>query len=696
MSTNPSSLQAFFAEMKRRRVFRVMAVYGVVAFIVLQVADLVFPILEMPDWTLQFVLMLALLGFPIAIVIAWAFESTGEGIKRTAPAAPEEIQEIVAQPASKRWPAGLLALAGVILLFGGGWWMGNRGAVDGTANILVSEAQASGFKAIAALPFENVNGDEENRLIAVGVHEDLLSQLQRIAALRVTGRTSVREYADTEKTFDQIAQELGVEYLLDGSVRSSGSQIVVTVALMDAASGEQLWTERYDEAFTTMNLFDIQSQIARQVVDALEAELTPQDMATLDAMSPGSDLAAQTRYHRARELFEGNVLDAVEARDELLAAVEIDPNFAAAWSRLAYMQSWLVQIDQADDAEAKAAVERTLELAPGTVEAHLASGYYSYYAQRDFDAALSAFREAERLAPSNADVVWAVGLILRRQGDWTGSNEKMKRAVQLDPRNPQKLHTLRENLSYTGAIEDANAVAERTLSIAPGNSRARVTKINTLAELDGDLDRARRLASELGFRAQDLFEGTWLSFLAIMDGDYPRALELLDETDISPSPFFETNRMGFRVSILDLMGDSAESGLAADSLLALLDSVDLGERLESPPRMVAYAALERWDDLRREIAAAETAIRRGEDATADPGWAESVVIAYGQLGDLDAGFEWLEEIVDVPAGPGLNLVVSPWLDPYRDDPRFEEILAKRAAFVAGGSRKAAEMRPWLP
>ncbi|MFQ5530713.1 MAG: hypothetical protein ACE5FP_10270, partial [Gemmatimonadota bacterium] len=216
MSKQPNSLQAFFAELKRRRVFRVMALYGVVAFVVLQAADLVFPILELPEWTLQFVLMLTLLGFPIAIVIAWAFESTDDGIKRTAPAAAEEIQGIVAEPASKRWPAGLLALAGMALLFGGGWWMGNR-ADEGPPNILVSEAQASEFKALAVLPFEDVNETEDNRLIATGVHDDLLSQLSRIAALRVTSRTSVREYEHTEKGLKEIADELGVEFIMEGT-----------------------------------------------------------------------------------------------------------------------------------------------------------------------------------------------------------------------------------------------------------------------------------------------------------------------------------------------------------------------------------------------------------------------------------------------------------------------------------------------
>jgi TolB-like protein len=255
MSQSPSFVQSLFAEMKRRRVFRVMAVYGAASFVVLQAADLVFPMLSLPEWTIRLVLGLTLLGFPLAIVLAWAFETTQEGMKRTAPARPEEIHAIVAAPRSRRWPAGLLALGGMLLLFGTGWWMGGRGDDERRIN-LVSEANAAEFRALAALPLENVTGNYENRLIAVGIHDDLLTRLSRIAALRVTSRTSVREYEDTDKSIGQIAEELGVEYILEGSVRSSGAKVRVNVSLVDAASGETLWGEQYDRDVTPENLFD--------------------------------------------------------------------------------------------------------------------------------------------------------------------------------------------------------------------------------------------------------------------------------------------------------------------------------------------------------------------------------------------------------------------------------------------------------
>jgi len=471
MSSNPSSLQAFFAELKRRRVFRIMAVYGAVAFVILQVADLAIDPLGLPEWTMTFILFFALVGFPIAIVLAWAFESTPDGMKRTEAAAPEVIQEIVAQPASRRWPAGLLALAGMALLFGGGWWMGNQGTDPAT--ILVSEAQASGFETLAVLPFENVNGTEENGQIAAGVHRDLLSQMKRIAALRVTSPTSVREYEDTQKSPMEIANELGVEFIMEGSVQSSGNQVRVTVTLVDPSTNEQVWNDQYDKEVTTDNLFQIQSEIARAVVAALEAELTPQDMETLDAMKPASSLAAQSWYHRGVEAYSaGGLSEISDAADALTRAVELDPEFLAAWSYLTQVLSRRAFIGDDDAEPGRVAMERTVELAPGSIEAHLAAGYFEYYGRRDFDAALTAFREAERLAPSDADVLWALGLIHRRQGDWDASSDMEKRAVLLDPRNSLVLEVLIENLQDMGAFAEADAVLERELAVDPANPRA--------------------------------------------------------------------------------------------------------------------------------------------------------------------------------------------------------------------------------
>ncbi|HUE96451.1 MAG TPA: tetratricopeptide repeat protein [Longimicrobiaceae bacterium] len=700
MTRQPSTLQSLFAEMKRRRVFRVMAVYGAVAFIVLQAADLVFPMLALPEWTIRLVLGLALLGFPLAIVLAWAFETTPEGVRRTEPAKPEEIRELVAQPRSRRWPAGFLALAGMALLFATGWWMGaGRGGDSAAPNLLVPEARAAEFRTLAALPFRNVNGDDDNGIIAVGIHEDLLSQLSRIAALRVTSRTSVEEYANIETSLRKIAEELGVEYLLEGSVQSSGPRVRVRVRLVDAATDRGLWSKDFDQEVSPENLFDIQSEIARTVVDELEAQLTPEESATLAAMTPASSSVAQQWYYRGLATYAaGGMANVPRARDAFAQAVEIDPEYVAAWARLAQFEARLVFVGNTGDEAARAAMLRTQELAPGSVEAHLARGYYEYYSQRNFDAALSAFRAAERLAPSDADAVWAVGLILRRQGDWSASTEMIKRAARLDPRNPHRLDVLFENLTYQGAFEDAEAVAERALSIDPTNAKARAWKVRLAIQRDGRTDRARRLAGELRLDPRDSEEAVALAELAIYDRDWDRLLELGRTVETEGVRLLELLTGSWRAYALTQLGRTHGATQVTDSLLALATSSTL-----SPGGVAAYRGrLHAWAGRAPEafpaLREADRRLRESEDRVSATYWAFAVVRGYGAIGELDAGFDLMTAFVERPGNgfASTDLRLSPDLDPYRADPRFAELVERRERFEAEGARLGEAGRPWLP
>lgn len=705
MTRQPTSLQSFFAEMMRRRVFRVMAVYGAVAFVVIQAADLIFPMLALPEWTIRLVLGIALLGFPLAIVLAWAFETTPEGVRRTEPAGPEEIRELVDQPRSRRWPAGVLALAGMALLFATGWWMGaGRGGENPSANRLVSEARAADFRTLAALPFRNVNGDDENGIIAIGIHEDLLAQLSRIAALRVTSRTSVEGYADSETSLKDIAEELGVEYVLEGSVQSSGPRLRVRVQLVDAAADQALWSNDFDEEVSPENLFDIQSEIARTVVDELEAQLTPEENAALEAMGPTGSSVAQQWYYRGLEAYaQGGVGGIPRARDAFEQAVEIDPEYAVAWSRLAQTEAWLViagNLESRAGRAARAAMERTEELAPGSVEAHLARGYFEYYARENFDAALSAFRAAERLAPSDADAVWALGLILRRQGDWSASTEMLKRAVQLDPRNPQRLLPLAENLASQRAFEDADAVVERALLVDPTNPGARQQKVYLTIQRDGRTDRARRLAGELRLDPNNFDDSGALARLARYDRDWQGLLDLARAVEPEGELQMQVElTIGWgRFIALKELGEIDRAAQAADSLLASVSTF--------PPEYAAvyranlHAFAGRPGVALPALREAERELREWEDHLATPSSASSVVAGYGAIGELDAGFDLMAAMIDRPGawlGFGTtSLRLDPDFDPYRDDPRFAELIERRERFEAEGAKLGEAGRPWLP
>lgn len=700
MSERPPTLQSFFAELKRRRVFRVMAVYGAVAFVVLQVADIAFEPLGLPPWTMTFVLFLALVGFPIAVVLAWAFETTPEGVRRTLPARPEEIEELVAAPRRHRWPAGLLALASMLLLFGTGWWMGGGGRSEGAAgNRLVAQAQAADLKAIAALPFEDVNGTDENRLIAVGIHEDLVTQLQRIGALRVTSRTSVREYEHTEKSLKEIAGELGVQYILEGSVRSSGSKARVNVSLVDAGADEGIWSAQYDVDVSPDSLFDVQSRISRSVVAELEAHLTADDEKTLEAIRPASSSVASQWYYRGLDAFErASGTDVGPAVEAMQRAIELDSGYVAAWAKLAKYASRQAFIGGGEEPVARAAMERTERLAPGSVEAHLARGYYEYYARGNYEAALSAFRAAERSAPSDADVAEALGLILRRQGQWDESTEMLKRAASLDPRNGSRLSFLGENLAFQGAFRDADVVFDRALSLASPASDAATRKVANLVLLDRSTDRARRLAGELGLDPADFDEATTLAFLSMYDRDFEHVVEILDRASSGNDMIDSWMRLGRAMALRRL--DEARASVVAESAYTTLSA------LASPAGNLTFQVLRgnaltlagRPVQARPLLDDASRQIRTWSDQVDGLRNGYEVVVGYGLLGELDPGFEMLDDLVDRPS---LDLSVAalrldPFLDPYRDDPRFAELVRRREAFEVKGAEMGEAGRPWIP
>ena len=703
MTSRPSSLQALFAEMKRRRVFKVMVVYGAVAFVILQVADIAFEPLGLPAWAMTLVLVLAMTGFPLAIVLAWAFESTPEGMRRPAPAGDEELREIVSQPKSRRWASGLLALASMILLFGTGWYMGGggRGADERTPNRLVSEAQAADLRAIAALPLEDVNGTDENRLIALGIHGDLLTRLSRIGALRVTSRTSVREYEDSELSLREIADELGVEFILEGSVQSSGNQVRVLVSLVDAVADEKLlWSEQYDHAVTPDNLFDIQAEIAQAVVRELEARLTSEEEAVLASLRPAANAVAQQWYYRGLDAWMSGNDAASAARDAFRRAVDLDSAYAAAWSALAKLESRLVWLGEDRRGEARAAMERTEALVPRSVEAFLARGYFEYYGRQNYPAALSAFRAAERLAPSEAEVAVALGLILRRQGEWEASTKALRRALTLDPRNTEPLYTLAENLRFLGAHRAADEVLDRALMIDPRNPLLRAYKVGNLVDLERDVGPARRLADELALDPGEFNELQVFAELAVLAGAYDEALAAYGAFEPEGGLVAEMERQFWKARTHGLMADEPWDAAiaAADSTIALLDRMsDIGVQ-GTAYRGLAHALAGRPARALSLLEEAERSIRTWEDHVDNTTWALRIIEGYGRLGEVERGFALLEEMIDRPAldlGVG-RLLLSPAYDPYRSDPRFDDLVKRRGRFEADAAAWAEAAGPWLP
>jgi len=700
MTDSSRGYQQFFAELKRRHVFKVATIYGVVAFGVLQVAEPLGTALSLSDSFLSLIVGLLLLGFPVALVLAWAFEVTPAGVRRTESAEPGEIAAIVTQPASRRWTPGLLALAGAVLLFGG-WWMGRLGDSDRDLNLSVPQAQASEFRRIAVLPFEDLGGNEENDPFLSGLHVDIHGKLMGVSDLRVTSLGSVHDYAESEKSTSQIANELVVDYLLRGSVRRVGDQARVNVQLTDVTHAEDIWAEEFDREITAENLFAIQSEIARRVASAMEARLSPEEVQRLDAGLSTNDLAAINAYHRARAAMasprQGITWDELLGHLEL--AVELAPEFVEAWSLLAMWRSVPGQYVSAFADSTLQAVERTEALAPGSLEAIKARSAYVQRIEGDYTRALELARRAEALAPSDVEVLQEIAELQVKLGRDSEGVRTMKRAADLDPQSSTTLSWLGYMLLRLHRWGAARGVLERALALDPFNSFAQNLMVRLSIQGDGDPRAALSLVSELGMPPNS--ETAWI---ATLDGDYGQAARILGavtDPDSLTANLTETLVLGMSIWVEQKRGENPQS--LRDSLSAHLDSWQASVPASGTEMLLLYAwarlmAGERdegwalWEEAARKL-------RNAGDLgdVSDDRWFAARIAAEG--GRPEEAFALLDDAVAKPSRSSwsvADLELDPRWDSLRDDPRFDALIARQRAYEEEQARLAEVEGPWLP
>jgi TolB-like protein len=455
-----NSYQRFFAELKRRQVFKVIWWYGIVGFGVLQVADIALPRLGLPDWTVTFMLAVILLAFPVALILAWAFEMTPEGVRRTDHASPEEIAAIVAAPASTRWPSGLLALVGALALVGSTWWLARRTAP------VESEASASAESAdprlqlalagdptderpsIAVLPFADMSPEADQAYFSDGITEEILNTLVKIRDLKVAARTSAFAFRGRDLDMRAIGDSLGVAYLIEGSVRKSGNQLRITAQLIDAADGSHLWSESYDRAMD--DVFAIQTEIAEAIAGELRV---PLGLDRDELVQPTADLEAYDLYlaGRGRIRHRGTALREAEGLFE--AAIARDSTWAPAWAGLAEARELLSWYPEAWDE------------APDAIDAQNA------IVERYWREGRVAAERALALDPDNASALVALGSVQRNLREWDAAERTYLAALSADPDNPEAHQQYAELLATVGRIAEGRRSAERAASLDPAGIR---------------------------------------------------------------------------------------------------------------------------------------------------------------------------------------------------------------------------------
>jgi TolB-like protein/Flp pilus assembly protein TadD len=663
---------SLIAELQRRSVFKVGAAYLVVAWLAAQAAGLAFPVFEAPAWALRVFIFVLALGFPVALVLAWALEVTPEGIKVEA-----------APTGNKR----VLGTAGALGLLAVAWFL------FGVPAVRMGEGGASdGPRSLAVLPFAALGSDAESTGLAGGLHDTLITQLSRIKGLEVRSRTSVMKYKDWSGGLKPIAEELGVAVVLEGSVQRIGNRTVVNAQLIDARTDAHLWAETIDRSGD--DLFALQADIAQRVAKALEIALSPAETQAL-TVAPTEDKEAYALFVEGMRVLNesGRGLNEqmreamrLQAASVFEAAVARDPQFALAWATLARVYAsiaWDTRVLSYAEyaAKTRAAAERAVALGPTLPEARMARGTVALQLEFDFPRAVQELTAAAEGMPSSAEVHERLGLALLYSGRWQDAAQAYERALALDPSGAYYYTGVRDALIGLRRFDDARALAKRVAVSLPGDYDAARQPAIVEAWASGDISPLLAFvrSASAGFRAHPAATfDQW--YAAYVTGDFAAALAVLDRSiDIARPDEFDLVRADSLMKLGRVDEAKAHYAQTRDARLKELAS-PRDPYVEALSRVRLAYALAQLGDARaaRENAAAAD---RLWGVARDPADGSRVWFQIAQvhvaLGDHDEALRIITHLVEessfLPAG---RLWMEERFAELHADPRFIALMKK--------------------
>ncbi len=665
-------MSGFFEEVQRRKVYRVAAAYVIAAGFIIQIGSAVFPAWELPNWTFRLVVVLLLIGFPISLILAWAYDVTAQGIRAT-PA-------IAAPGANRRRNVIMLVATGVIISAAAGFFLLPRAAARKID------------KSIAVLPFENLSDEKENAYFADGIQDDILTNLSKIGDLKVISRTSVMSYRGHAPNVRDIGKTLGVSTILEGSVRRSGNRVRVNVQLIDATNDEHIWANDYDRDLT--DVFAIQTDLAKKIVDELQAKLSPAEQARIER-KPTENGEAYLAFVQAHNLFVTGVedIEKLKQSEQLYArAIELDPKFALALARYSQLESWIVHtFDPTRERreKARALAGQALQLQPDLPEAHLAMGFSRYYGDNDFEAALKEFEIAQRGLPNEAEGYLALGAIQRRLGKWSESTASLQKAAGLNPKDSWVLQNLALNYQILRDFDAANKTIDRGLQINPTGVGLWEIKSKLAIAEKGDLNVSEKafqtvksmpMSNEEKLRIAGARADIFLLEQKYKEG--LREAESLPDDLLTSIPAALCGKyylIGFaRKALRDETGARAAFLKAKDLVEAQLkESPDAADMHVQLAKVLAY--LGQKDAALAAAQRAAELLPESKDAFGGPEITAGVAEVYCIVGENGRAIEVLDGLLNRPSNvtvPGLK--VNPIWDPLRNDPQFKALLNKHS------------------
>jgi len=555
----------------------------------------------------------------------------------------------------------------------------------------VSQAAAIPEKSIAVLPFENRSEEKANAYFAEGIQDEILTRLSKIADLKVISRTSTQHYKSAPENLPQIAKELGVAHILEGSVQKSGGAVRVNVQLIKAANDSHLWADTFDRKL--IDIFSVESEVAKTIADQLQAKISPTEKAAIEK-APTTDLLAYDLYLRAQALF-ADTSDAVHAREKLPQAAKLlddalarDPNFLQAWCLLSRVHS--VAYFRGHDHTparldlAKAALDRAMRLQPDAGEVHLALANYYYHGFRDYGRARSELAIARKTLPNNADVFRHTGMIDRREGHWEEATRNMERALELDPRNFFILQQLALAYQWQRRYAEEARTYDRALTIVPADPNTRMLRALIALDWRADIKPFQATLATLMAENPSVALDVDLPLYAPCERTAAATTRALTNY---PREGVAKNGVNYpyaywQGAVARCQGDSANARTAFTAARR-----EVEKTVEQQPDFAAAlsllgiidAGLERKEEALREGRRGCELLPISKDAIDGTDLAINLAQIYAWTGEKDRAIEQIAAVERVPNSLSYGLLkLHPYWDSLRGDPRFEKIVASLA------------------